>query len=68
MPDIIDASIQTEEMFISAAISKARISNEPKLAPKGTCYYCKGTVEGKQLFCDMFCLEDYELLKRNGKL
>ena len=35
-------------------------STKPGIVANGTCHFCDATVDGKKLFCDEHCQEDWE--------
>jgi hypothetical protein len=59
MSDEADIANDNIELSRQAAIEACR--RQPRLMPKGTCWFCDEPVAPLQKFCDSDCAEDYEL-------
>lgn len=65
--DPIDRSSHFQEEMLQHQINNIR-TRKRELTPNGTCYYCYEKVDNQRLFCDEFCSEDYEKLKRAQRM
>jgi hypothetical protein len=57
--DICDQATETEEYFMSLALSEHR-NNRYVLASIGRCHYCDEQIAAGERFCDAECRDDYE--------
>lgn len=73
MADEIDIANEQSERWLNQALANIG-KGTPRLAPRGTCYYCDTAFDvadpasARKLFCDSDCAKDHEeeqrLLKR----
>lgn len=59
MPDFADYAQALEMTFTETSIQNT-LSQNKKLTPTGSCYYCGSEVGSDETFCDSDCLKDYE--------
>lgn len=62
MADEIDMANEMADLHLKTALANVRA--QPKLPPKGECYYCESKVEGEKLYCDADCASDHEKEQR----
>lgn len=73
MADEADLANDQADRWLGRALANAAASG-PRLAPKGSCYYCEhdfdtsNPAEAKKLFCDSECSSEYEREERLKKL
>lgn len=58
MSDIIDNANDTAELFLRAAVSKARIDGAPPST--GRCFNCEEPVPSGLRWCDVDCRNDWQ--------
>ncbi|TFW09642.1 hypothetical protein E4K72_05015 [Oxalobacteraceae bacterium OM1] len=59
MSDEADIADENIELSRLAAIEACR--RQPRLVPKGTCWFCDEPVAQLKKYCDSDCADDYEL-------
>lgn len=66
LADPIDRASEEQQRQLDVQLQAARdkAAKEPKLAYIGKCYNCDEPLGGELRFCDSFCVEDYERIKR----
>ncbi len=66
--DVLDiaADLAERERVSRLEEHKARAA-EQILKPKGSCHYCDEPLEDDLVFCDEFCVGDYEYVSRRKK-
>lgn len=58
MADEIDMANEMADLHLKNALLNVRA--QPKLPPKGVCYYCDSKVNEQQLYCNKDCADDHE--------
>lgn len=66
MSDIVDNSNVIVEMFTEAAVSIAR--QDHFINRDGRCLFCDEEINPIQLFCDLYCRDDWEKEQRVLKI